>query len=67
MFRGAFIFFCGLAAGVMIYDTALERATVKAPHSTMPQFWVRYSTPVMTDYSKVEVERMYKDTLKARK
>ena len=29
MIRGAIIFLCGIAAGVLVYDTALERAAVK--------------------------------------
>ena len=59
MFKLALAFICGLGAGVALMDT-LHRPE-------KPQFWVRYSTPVMTDYSRVEVERMYKDTLKVRK
>ena len=62
MFKGALIFVCGVAAGALVYDGALERATVKPP-----QFWLRYSTPTMTDYSRAEIEHMYKGTLKARK
>jgi hypothetical protein len=59
MFRLAITFVCGLGTGVALMDTL--RPVQK------PQFWLRYSTPVMTDYSRAEVERMYKDTLKARR
>ena len=42
MIRAAFIFVCGIAAGVMIYDVQLERATVRMPSGTMPK---PYSIP----------------------
>ena len=58
MFRLALTFVCGLGAGVALMDT------LKQPQT---HFWLRYSTPTMTDYSKAEVERMYKGTIKARK
>ena len=59
MIRLALVFVCGLGSGVALMDTLKPQAK--------PQFWLRYSTPTMTDYSRVEIERMYKDTLKARK
>ena len=60
MFKLALTFVCGLGCGVALMDQLAVR-------KQQPQFWVRYSTPTMTDYSKAEVERMYKDTLKVRK
>jgi hypothetical protein len=59
VFRLALTFVCGLGCGVALMDTLRP--------AQKPQFWLRYSTPTMTDYSKTEVERMYKDTIKARK
>ena len=59
MFKLALTFVCGLGAGVALMD--------QLKPTKQPQFWLRYSTPTMTDYSRAEVERMYKDTLKARK
>jgi hypothetical protein len=37
MFKGAFIFLCGIAAGALLYDTAIERATVKMPRMAISQ------------------------------
>ena len=59
MFKLALTFVCGVGVGVALMDTL--RPVQK------PQFWLRYSTPTMTDYSKAEIERMYKDTLKVRR
>ena len=61
MFRLALVAVCSFGFGVALMDTL----TPRKPQP--PQFWLRYSAPVMTDYSKKEVERMYKDTLKARR
>lgn len=39
MIRGAFIFVCGIAAGVLVYETALERASIKVrePRASIQQ------------------------------
>ena len=56
MLKGAFIFVCGIAAGALIYDTAIERATVKLKppikHTLIPQPYaepLRLSHPVLCD------------------
>ncbi len=50
MIRGALIFMCGIAAGALLYETALERATVKPPRSLMKQPYAepaRLAHPIM--------------------
>ncbi len=42
MFQKTFIFICGIAAGVLVYDQMHERATVRMPSGTMP---VPYTVP----------------------
>ena len=59
LIRYLLIALCSFGFGVALMDQ------LKQPPK--PQFWLRYSTPTMTDYSRAEIERMYKDTLKARK
>jgi len=52
MFKGAFIFVCGAAAGALFYDTALERATVKMPRMSIPHPQaepLRLTSPVQCD------------------
>ena len=57
MFKLALTFVCGLGAGIALMDTLTPQP---------PQFWLQYSAPTMTDYSRAEIERMYKGTLKRR-
>ena len=59
MFKLALVAVCSFGFGVALMDTLRP--------AQKQQFWLRYSTPTMTDYSKAEVERMYKDTIKARR
>ncbi len=51
MFKGALIFMCGIAAGVLLFDTALERAA-PSPRSLIQQPYaeqVRFTHPVPCD------------------
>ena len=52
MLRGAFIFFCGIAAGALVYDTALERNSVKMPRASIQQPYaepLKLTNPVSCD------------------
>ncbi len=46
VFKGAFIFCCGIAAGVLLYDGALERATVKAPRTVVYAAPMKLAHPI---------------------
>ena len=56
MIRSAFLFICGVAAGALIYDTQLERATVRMPSGTMPK---PYTVPCDATVQMDGVTRCY--------